>query len=68
MKIVGYCVLWCIAFALLGAICIILQQGHIETPHAKDNDIVAGKSVDRTRATAASPAPKPTSHAALPSV
>jgi hypothetical protein len=68
MKIVGYCALWSIAFALLVAICVILRQGHIPAPGANDSEIAAGKVVDHTRATATSPAPKPAARASLPSV
>lgn len=68
MKIVGYCALWSIAFALLVAICVILREGHVEPPRPQAGDIAAGKIADPTRTTAASPASTPTVRAALPSV
>lgn len=66
MKIVGYCTLWAIAASLLIAMCMIIKQGHVQSDGAKDGDIVAGKSAGRT--SAESSAPKPVSHASLPSV
>lgn len=66
MKIVGYCALWAIAASLLVAMCMIIKQGHIQSDRAKDGDIVAGKAVGHSPAE--SSAPKPVSHASLPSV
>ncbi len=66
MKIVGYCMLWAIAFSLLVAICIIIKQGHVHSSGDKDGDIVAGKAA--ARLPVPSPAPKPIAHASLPSV
>jgi hypothetical protein len=68
MKIVGYCALWSIAFALLVAICVILRQGHVEPPRPQTGEIAAGKAADATRTTAVSPASTPSVRAALPSV
>jgi hypothetical protein len=66
MKIVGYCALWSIAFALLVAVCVILKQGHVAPARANESDIAAGNAADHSRATAVSPAP--TTHASVPSV
>ena len=70
MKIVGYCALLSIAFALLVAICVILRQGHVQPPRPQTGEIAAGKAIDRTGTTAVSPLPAsaPSAHAALPSV
>lgn len=68
MRIVGYCALWSIAFALLVAICVILRQGHVEPPRPRTGEIAAGKGADPTRTTAVSPASAPSVRAALPSV
>jgi hypothetical protein len=74
LKIVGYCTLWTIAFALLFAICMIIKEGHIGPDGATNNDVVAGQGSDTVvdhavgQTSASAPAPKPTSRAALPSV
>lgn len=66
MKIVGYCTLWAIAASLLVAMCVIIKQGHVQSDGAKADDIVAGKAAGRMPVE--SSAPKPISHASLPSV
>ncbi|PMS16854.1 hypothetical protein C0Z18_22165 [Trinickia dabaoshanensis] len=67
MKIVGYFVLLSVALALLVAMCVILQEGHVDRTDAPDSDVVAGgKVVSHTPAPPS--APKPTPRAALPTV
>ena len=66
MKIVGYYALWSIVLALLVSMCAILKEGYVGGHGATDSDVVAGKVAGR--ATAPTPASKPTSRAALPTV
>lgn len=65
MKIVGYCTLWAIAFALLIAMCIIVSAGHVAKDGAPDSDVAASKVTGH--GTPGLPAAKPIAHAALPS-
>lgn len=66
MKIVGYCFLWAIVFALLVSMCAILKEGRVGHGGASDGDALAGKVVGRS--SAQPPSSKPISHAALRSI
>ncbi len=45
MKIVGYCALWSIVFALLVSMCAIIKEGHVGRADGADSDVIAGKVV-----------------------
>lgn len=66
MKVIGYCTLWSIAFALLIAMCAIIKQGHIDATSAKDSEVATGNAANR--AAAGSPVAKPSSRPAAPAV